>query len=1637
MKTIDVLNGNGHQPARQTTQSGLQLLPLIMNNIPQAVFWKDRDLVYLGCNQAFADDAGFSSPEEVIGKTDFDMPWKDQAESYRSDDHLVMEKGEPKLNYEEPQTTPDGSTIWLRTSKIPVRENDQVVAVLGMYEDITAHKQTEALLESMIENAPEAIGIIDLVTGLFTDPNENAVKLYELSREELIKVGPAQMSPPFQPDGRSSTEKAMEKINAAMRGEPQVFEWIHRNSRGEDIPCEVRLARLPGSHPRVRFTVTDITTRKQVEQALRDSEARYSAVVTQAKDGVIIIQDNIVQFANKALADMLGYTPDKMVNTPIMDYIARESQALIVNRIKARLAGQEVPSVYEAILQRKDGTTVDAELSAGVIEYRGKPADVGVIRDITERKKAEEAVHASEERFRRFTEATVEGLVFHEHGKVVDVNPAAVKMFGFSDAGELVGRNLLEFIVSESHEFVLKQMQSESVLPYEIQCIRGDGSTFPVETSTRAYKIGDQEIRASSIRDITRRKLLEQQIQTALERRGRQVQLSTQISQSIAAATSLEDLYQRVVTQVKEQFGYYHTQLLRHDAGQNAVVLVTGYGEVGKKMLAAGHRMPMGQGLIGTAAATGEAVLRSTLENDPDWRPNPILPETKGEIAVPIKMGDAILGVLDVQSSVAGALDSDDQLLLEGLCGQIAIAIESTRLRQEMTERLEEINRLYRAMSRDGWQSYRETGNMPLGFVSDQAGLKPVNETPLAEELFANLPLVAPGGEVIGTLAVADDPQRPLSPEEQDFLQQVSEQTALALESARLFEQTQTALYDAKEAEEAVRASEAKLSEALDIAKLANWEYDVARDRFFFNDHFYSIFHTTAEQMGGYELSSAEYAQRLVHPDDVPMVGDAIGKALASTDKHYSTKLEHRVIYADGGIGYISVEVHIDRDDQGNIIRYYGANQDITERKLAEEALRASEAKLSEALDIAKLANWEYDVEHDRFLFNDHFYSIFHTNAEEMGGYELSSAEYAQRLVYPEDLPLVGKEIEKALASTDKHYSAQLEHRIKYVDGGMGYISVEIYIDRDDQGKIIRYYGANQDITERKLAELALRASEARLAEASTLAKLGYWEYSLERDTFTFNDQFYSIFHTTAEKAGGYELSSADYTRLFVYPEDAPLVGKEIERALASTDRHFTAYVEHRIIFPEGGIGYISVNINLERDENGKIIRWYGANQDITERKLAEQAIAKRAAELQTVAEVSTTTAKTLEPDRLLQSVVDLSKNQFGLYHAHIYLIDEEKGNLLLTAGAGEVGQKMVSEGHAIPLNTEKSLVARAVREQQAVIVNDVRSDPGFLPNPLLPETHSEMAVPMIVTDKVLGVFDVQSKHVNAFTREDANIFTTLASQVGVALQNARLYVEQAATVTQLRELDRLKSSFLANMSHELRTPLNSILGFSDVMLDELDGPLTNNMNNDLQLIQKNGQHLLHLINDVLDMAKIEAGRMNLNPERFKVYAVLDEVTSITSTLASEKDLSLFIDETTDQDVEIFADRTRIRQVMINLINNAIKFTEKGKIAIHAIHHEPGKVLITVKDTGIGIPADKLDAIFLEFTQVDTSTTRKAGGTGLGLPISRRLVEMHGGSLWVESSGIPGEGSTFYVELPLEARITEVVEKREASNVVA
>ncbi len=399
------------------------------------------------------------------------------------------------------------------------------------------------------------------------------------------------------------------------------------------------------------------------------------------------------------------------------------------------------------------------------------------------------------------------------------------------------------------------------------------------------------------------------------------------------------------------------------------------------------------------------------------------------------------------------------------------------------------------------------------------------------------------------------------------------------------------------------------------------------------------------------------------------------------------------------------------------------------------------------------------------------------------------------------------------------------------------------------------------------------------------------------------------------------------------------------------------------------------------------------------------------------MARVSTAATTILNVEELLQQVSDLTKASFNLYHTHVYLVDESGDRLVLTAGAGEVGRIMKEQRRSIPINRANSLVARAARERRGVIVNDVMQDPDFLPNPLLPDTRAEMAIPLVVGNEVIGVLDIQANVTNRFTDEDMRTKSTLAAQVAVAVRNARTFERERQTAERLREIDRLKSQFLANMSHELRTPLNSIIGYSEVLLDGGDGDLGGEAIEDIQTIHGSGQHLLSIINDILDLAKIEAGQMQINPQSADLVKFLHEVVHAGQVLVKDKPVTLELVK--DSDVpEVCADPIRLRQIVWNLVSNAVKFTEQGSVTVSVgLMDDQKQAYVKVTDTGIGIKPEDVGVVFEQFRQVDGSSTRRAGGTGLGLTITRHLIRMHGGDIFVESEY--GAGSTFWFTLPL------------------
>ncbi|MFZ1397288.1 MAG: GAF domain-containing protein, partial [Candidatus Promineifilaceae bacterium] len=351
--------------------------------------------------------------------------------------------------------------------------------------------------------------------------------------------------------------------------------------------------------------------------------------------------------------------------------------------------------------------------------------------------------------------------------------------------------------------------------------------------------------------------ILNEEARKALQRREQEVILTTEVAQEIASARNLHELYERVVSQVQEQFGYYYTQLLRYDETMDLLGLVVGYGEIGQKMREMNHSMPMGVGLIGIAAKSKQSILRTNVSNDPNWQSNPLLPKTKSELAVPIRLRDEVLGVLDVQSDKIGGITPNDQLLLEGLSGQIAIAIESTTLRQEMESRLRELSLLQRQMSREGWNKYRQK-DRHSGYLFDLSGLQTLGNLSEKVRQNGNGAVTAPTkpqaqinktlqirGEAIGHFGIEDDPERPLTNEEREIIDAVAQELAEALEAARLFEQTQMALAEqerlASELETVAQVSTAA-STILEVDDLLQSVVDLAKSSFdLYHAHIYLV----------------------------------------------------------------------------------------------------------------------------------------------------------------------------------------------------------------------------------------------------------------------------------------------------------------------------------------------------------------------------------------------------------------------------------------------------------------------------------------------------------------------------------------------------------------------------------------------------------------------------------------------------------------------------------------------------------------------------------------------------------------------------------------------------------------------------
>ncbi|MGB6375159.1 MAG: ATP-binding protein [Syntrophobacteria bacterium] len=454
-------------------------------------------------------------------------------------------------------------------------------------------------------------------------------------------------------------------------------------------------------------------------------------------------------------------------------------------------------------------------------------------------------------------------------------------------------------------------------------------------------------------------------------------------------------------------------------------------------------------------------------------------------------------------------------------------------------------------------------------------------------------------------------------------------------------------------------------------------------------------------------------------------------------------------------------------------------------------------------------------------------------------------------------------------------------------------------------------------------------------------------------------------------------------------------------------------------------IGSLAKDLDVMRDSIKQLFGELSDSKDKLEEysrtleqkvEVRTQELARSVEELKALGEVSQAVSSTLDLQKVLATIVAHAADLSGAESGAIYEFNEPSEEFQLRA-THRMSEELIQAIREGGVKLGETALGWAGVNREAVQIPDILEEPTYPTSEIMKQEgfRALLAVPLFREDRLIGGLVVRRRAPGQFQKETVDLLQTFATQSALAIQNARLFREIEAKGRELEIASKHKSDFLANMSHELRTPLNAILGYTELILDKIYGDVPENIQEVLERVEKNGRHLLGLINDVLDLSKIEAGQLVLSLDDYSMKEVVHTVFTSVESLAAEKNLELKV-SVAPEVAQGKGDHQRISQVFLNLVGNAIKFTEAGEVRVEATASDDTFV-ISVSDTGPGLSEADQQMIFEEFHQVDGSSTRKKGGTGLGLSIARRIVEMHGGRIWVEST--EGKGSTFWFTLPV------------------
>jgi PAS domain S-box-containing protein len=766
-----------------------------------------------------------------------------------------------------------------------------------------------------------------------------------------------------------------------------------------------------------------------VKSTSGESAAFYRDIVERSMDGIIIVQDNIVCFANLRLAEMYGGPVEEVLGTTLSEHVHPDDRPIAVERYKRRLAGKPVSTTYETRLLRKNGAAVWADVSGGTIIFKGRPADLLFIREVDDRKKAEAALKASEEKYRLHFENVSDVIYSLDTDlRVISVSPSVEKALGYNP-DDLIGKRFgdMSFVTPESLRTasvnIPRILAGETIESTIYEFVAKDGRKVIGEvTGTPLVREGKIIGLMAVARDITERRRTEKELEiselryrTLFENSGTGIVITDRqgvyLLVNKRAAEIMGSSPENLVG--KTMFDILPRSMAEKYLEQNRATMDAGvareyedtfeFAGVRRVFLITDQCLKDAEGrTIALQSISLDISARKKMEED--------LRASEERFARVFKSSPVAIAIARLKDNVFIDVNSAWEKIT-GFSRDEAVGHTPTELRIWYDQ--EDRNRLVRALDESG----------PVYGLEINSRMK--------------------SGEIGDVLMSAERTEIDGEPCLLTMATDITEKR-----------KTEEAFKTLALRHEALLAAVPEIVMEVDTGRTYTWANQAGLDFF------------------GADVIGKDASAFFEGEQDTYSNVESLFKGQQETV--YVESWQRR---RDGRKRLLAWWCRALRDVTGNVTGALSSAQDITDSRLAEKELRTSEAQLSNAMAIAHLGYWEYDVANDEFIFNDHFYDIFHTTADKVGGYRMSSRRYAELFVHPDDAPLVGEETRKALEATDPHFSRQLEHRILFADGTLGYIAVRFFIVKNEQGRTIRTYGANQDITERKLAEGKILAS--------------------------------------------------------------------------------------------------------------------------------------------------------------------------------------------------------------------------------------------------------------------------------------------------------------------------------------------------------------------------------------------------------------------------------------------------------------------------------------------------------------------------------------------------------------------------------